>query len=138
MAASEELEKETLQSPIAETGNRQDNEEEKNSVYEPGPVEAEIETDNNNNNNNDDNGGTVLQPSGTRTSSVEYSVFSRNLKRYVVVTASWAGFFSPLSSQIYFPTLNTLAADLNVSISLINLTLTSYMVRCDTVLHPDS
>lgn len=134
MAASEELEKETLQSPIAETGNRHD-EEEKSPVNEPGPAEAEVEKDNN---NDSDNGGAVLQPSGTRTSTVEYSVFSKNLKRYVVVTASWAGFFSPLSSQIYFPSLNTLAADLNVSISLINLTLTSYMVRCHTVLHSDS
>ncbi|KAL1968564.1 hypothetical protein VTN77DRAFT_1774 [Rasamsonia byssochlamydoides] len=111
MAAIEEPEKET---PItADTGNRQ-NEEEKHPV----------------NDNDKDDGGAVLQPSGTHTSSsvVEYSVFSRNLKRYVVVTASWAGFFSPLSSQIYFPALNTLAADLNVSISLINLTLTSYMI----------
>ncbi len=43
--------------------------------------------------------------------------------------ASWAGFFSPVSGQIYFPALNPLARDLHVSASLINLTLTSYMVR---------
>lgn len=63
------------------------------------------------------------------TSEVPYSVFTENQKRFVVFTASWAGFFSPVSSQIYFPALNTLANDLHVSNSLINLTLTSYMVR---------
>lgn len=70
-----------------------------------------------------------LERSGTRASStVEYSAFSTGLKRYIVIAASCAGFFSPLSSQIYFPAVNTLAKDLNVSISLINLTMTSYMV----------
>lgn len=59
---------------------------------------------------------------------VDYSVFTRSQKRFIVFMASWAGFFSPVSSQIYFPALNTLAEDLNVSNSLINLTLTSYMV----------
>lgn len=58
----------------------------------------------------------------------EYSVFTVSQKRYIVFMASWAGFFSPVSSQIYFPALNTLARDLHVSDSLINLTLTSYMV----------
>lgn len=59
---------------------------------------------------------------------VEYSVFTISQRRYIVFMASWAGFFSPVSSQIYFPALNTLARDLHVSNSLINLTLTSYMV----------
>lgn len=62
-------------------------------------------------------------------STLEYSVFSKHVKRFVVVMASWAAFFSPLASQIYLPALNTLASDLHVSIGLINLTLTSYMVR---------
>ena len=42
--------------------------------------------------------------------------------------ASWAGFFSPVSGQIYFPALNALSTDLHVSNTLINLTLTSYMI----------
>lgn len=57
-----------------------------------------------------------------------YSVFSRNQKRFIVFMAAWAGFFSPVSGNIYFPALNPLAEDLNVSNTLINLTLTSYMV----------
>lgn len=59
---------------------------------------------------------------------VDYSIFTVNQRRFIVFMASWAGFFSPVSSQIYFPALNTLAKDLHVSNSLINLTLTSYMV----------
>lgn len=58
-----------------------------------------------------------------------YSSFSTAKKRYIVATAAGAGLFSSLSAQIYFPALNTLASDLNVSASMINLTVTSYMVR---------
>lgn len=57
-----------------------------------------------------------------------HSVFSSRQKGFIVFMASWAGFFSPVSGQIYFPALNALATDLHVSNSLINLTLTSYMV----------
>lgn len=66
---------------------------------------------------------------GGDVADVDYSVFTETQRRYIVFMASWAGFFSPVSSQIYFPALNTLAQDLSVSNSLINLTLTSYMVR---------
>ncbi|KAJ5152654.1 Major facilitator superfamily domain general substrate transporter [Penicillium canariense] len=57
-----------------------------------------------------------------------YSSYSSFQKGYIVFTAAGAGFFSSLSAQIYFPALNTLAEDLNVSASLINLTVTSYMI----------
>lgn len=62
-----------------------------------------------------------------------YSSFSSAKKKYIVFTAAGAGLFSSLSAQIYFPALNTLASDLNVSASLINLTVTSYMVN---IRHP--
>lgn len=58
----------------------------------------------------------------------QYSIFTRSQKRYIVFLAAFAGFFSPLSANIYFPALNTLATDLKVSNALINLTLTSYMI----------
>ncbi|KAJ5172982.1 hypothetical protein N7492_005575 [Penicillium capsulatum] len=57
-----------------------------------------------------------------------YSSFSPLKKKYIVFTAAGAGLFSSLSAQIYFPALNKLAGDLNVSASLINLTVTSYMI----------
>lgn len=76
-------------------------------------------------------GNAVLGASVSRTSDAPYSVFTETQKRFIIFTASWAGFFSPVSSQIYFPALNTLARDLNVSSTLINLTLTSYMVSAE-------
>ncbi len=36
--------------------------------------------------------------------------------------------FSTLSSYIYFPALVSMAADLGVSVALVNLTVTSYMI----------
>jgi hypothetical protein len=57
-----------------------------------------------------------------------YSMFSKKEKIGIIILASWAAFFSPVSSNIYFPALNDLADDLHVSDSLINLTITSYMV----------
>lgn len=74
-------------------------------------------------------GDAVLAHTPLRVSEVVYSAFSKAQKRYIVFCTSWAGFFSPVSSQIYYPALNTLAHDLNVSGGLINLTLMSYMVR---------
>ena len=61
-------------------------------------------------------------------SAPPHSVFTKHLKQYIVFLTAWAGFFSPLSASIYFPVLNTLARELNVSTGLINLTLTSYMI----------
>ena len=57
-----------------------------------------------------------------------YTVFSRSQKRFIVFMVAMAGFFSPLSANIYFPALNPLARDLHVSNQLINLSLTSYMI----------
>jgi len=57
-----------------------------------------------------------------------YTSFSRGEKAFIVTCVSAAAFFSPVSSNIYFPALNVLAAELNVSNTLINLTLTSFLV----------
>ncbi|KNG89189.1 putative MFS transporter [Aspergillus nomiae NRRL 13137] len=73
-------------------------------------------------------GNAILTHTPSRASEVVYSAFSKAQKRYIVFCTSWAGFFSPVSSQIYYPALNTLAHDLHVSSGLINLTLMSYMI----------
>lgn len=76
-----------------------------------------------------DNGGNDLEATRTAESTgPPYSVFTLKEKRLIIFLTAWAGFFSPLSANIYFPALNALAADLHVSNSLINLTLTSYMI----------
>lgn len=61
-------------------------------------------------------------------SSKDFSDWKPWEKRLIVFTASSAALFSPLSANIYFPIFNTLAKDLHVTNTLINLTVTTYMV----------
>ena len=57
-----------------------------------------------------------------------FSILSPSERRFIVLLASLAALFSPLSANIYYPALNTLSEDLHVSLSKINLTITSYLV----------
>ena len=57
-----------------------------------------------------------------------YTVFGIHQKRFIVFMAAFAGLFSSLSANMYFPALNSLSAALHVSDELIALTLTSYMI----------
>ena len=57
-----------------------------------------------------------------------YSVFSARRKKYIVFMVTIASFVSPTSANIYFPALIPLQNELKVSATLINLTLTSYMI----------
>ncbi len=57
-----------------------------------------------------------------------YSSFSHAQKLLIIVMASGAAFFSPLSANIYYPIFNILAQDFHVSNTLVNLTVTVYMV----------
>ncbi|WPG99433.1 Hypothetical protein R9X50_00224700 [Acrodontium crateriforme] len=63
-----------------------------------------------------------------QTNSPPFSSFTVGQKRFIVLMVAIAGFFSPLSANIYFPALNTLAEKFDVSSATINLTLTSYMI----------
>lgn len=58
----------------------------------------------------------------------QYSVFTPPQKRLLILTAALASSFSPFSANIYYPSLNSIARDLHVSSSQINLTITTYMV----------
>lgn len=69
-----------------------------------------------------------LQKSNTAASERPYSSFTLCEKRTIVCVASLAGFISPLTTNIYFRALNTIAADLGVSFSALNLTVTTYMI----------
>ncbi|KAG5797708.1 hypothetical protein H9Q69_003228 [Fusarium xylarioides] len=65
----------------------------------------------------------------TRVSSgPAYSVFSKNTKRWILALVTAASFVSPMTANIYFPAIPPIAQDLNISVSLVNLTLTSYMI----------
>ncbi|KAJ5336283.1 Major facilitator superfamily domain general substrate transporter [Penicillium brevicompactum] len=58
----------------------------------------------------------------------QFSQFTVNTKRYIVAMGSLASFFSPLSSSIYLPALTTIANELHVSTSQVNLTVTTYLI----------
>ena len=58
----------------------------------------------------------------------EFSVFTKWQKKWINFAASFAGMFSTLSSYIYYPALVPVAQELGVSITLINLTVTSYLI----------
>jgi hypothetical protein len=57
-----------------------------------------------------------------------YSAFPKWKRVAIVYTASLAAFSSPISSTTYYPAMLQMAADLNVSLTQISLTITTYMV----------
>lgn len=60
--------------------------------------------------------------------TVVHSAFSKYEKIFIVVMITTAGFFSPLSGQIYYPVLPTLVDNYQLTHSLINLSITTYMI----------
>ena len=59
--------------------------------------------------------------------TVQYSVFTKWQKRYIVTLVALAAWFSTLSSFIYYPAIPVIAQDLGLSITDINLSITTYM-----------
>ncbi len=57
-----------------------------------------------------------------------FSVFTRGQKRWISWLASYGAMFSTLNSQIYFPAVVPISQDLGVSVALVNLTITCYLV----------
>lgn len=57
-----------------------------------------------------------------------YSAFTRRQKNAIIGLAAFAGWFSSVSSFIYFPAIPSIAKDLNQSTENINLTVTAYLI----------
>lgn len=57
-----------------------------------------------------------------------YTFFTKNERRWIVAMIALAGWFSTLSSFIYYPAIPVIAEDLGSSIRMIDLTVTSYLV----------
>jgi multidrug resistance protein len=57
-----------------------------------------------------------------------FSTFSVRQKMGITALVSLASVFSPISATIYVPALPTIADDLHVSVTLVNLSVTSYMI----------
>jgi len=65
--------------------------------------------------------------SGPLPTTAKYTVLSRRQRWYIVFLIAGAGWFSTLSSFIYYPVLAVLADDLHTSVARINLTVTAYL-----------
>ena len=60
--------------------------------------------------------------------SIPYTIFTSYQKTLLLVLVSVAGTFSTCASNVYFPAIPSVAADLHVSTELINLSVTLYLV----------
>ncbi|KAI0836910.1 MFS general substrate transporter [Hypoxylon sp. FL0890] len=65
---------------------------------------------------------------GTQTAEPPYSIFTHREKAVMILMVSFTAMISPLSGAVYLPVMPSLARDLNVSTSLINLTVTTYLI----------
>ncbi|KAK8868343.1 major facilitator superfamily domain-containing protein [Apiospora arundinis] len=70
---------------------------------------------------------------GGDTGEILYSVFTRGQKLWISSVTSFAGMLSTLCSYIYYPALVPIAEDLGVSLTMVNLTVTSYLVMAAIV-----
>lgn len=61
-------------------------------------------------------------------SNAPYSGFTNLQRKQIAILVAFAAMFSPLSSFIYYPCIDSIANDLGVTLELINLTITSYMI----------
>ncbi|KAL1870975.1 hypothetical protein Plec18167_007282 [Paecilomyces lecythidis] len=63
-----------------------------------------------------------------RDSRPAHTAFSKYEKLLIVVMVTMAAFFSPLSGQIYYPVMPTLVKNYHLTTSLVNLSITTYMI----------
>jgi hypothetical protein len=64
----------------------------------------------------------------TTTTEPPYSVFTPQAKTFIVVAVSISSLVSPFGASTFYPALDVIAKDLDVTPTLINLSLTTYMV----------
>ncbi|KAJ8116611.1 hypothetical protein ONZ43_g4404 [Nemania bipapillata] len=64
----------------------------------------------------------------TSTEPVPFSIFTPLQKRWILFLTGFAGAFSPLSSFIFYPAIVPIASGLGVTVGLLNLAITTYMV----------
>ncbi|KAI4204904.1 MAG: hypothetical protein LQ350_000755 [Teloschistes chrysophthalmus] len=86
------------------------------------------ESSNNSNSSRPSSGDGDGEAAAVRVEDGKYTNFTKPQKRCIITLVAFAGMFSPLSSFIYYPAIHTIALDLGVTITLVNLTITSYMV----------
>ncbi|KAH0272987.1 MFS general substrate transporter, partial [Aureobasidium melanogenum] len=63
-----------------------------------------------------------------KTRPFSFSVYTKGQKLWITLLVSFAATFSGFASNIYFPSIPSIASDLSSSIELINLTVTGYLI----------
>lgn len=71
---------------------------------------------------------TEMLDTQTHEDEVVFSIFNTGQKRWIAWMASLGAMFSTLNSYIYFPAVVPISNDLGVSVRLINLTITCYLI----------
>lgn len=90
----------------------------KRGAEQPSPVPDQPESASNN----------AIPLERTATTDRPYSSFTSRQKAIIVLVATLGGCFSPFTTNIYFPAIDTISHALHVSISDVNLTITTYMI----------
>lgn len=66
--------------------------------------------------------------SRTVSSGPPYTIYNHTTKMFIVASVSVSSLISPFGATTFYPALNTLADQLNVTPTMVNLSLTTYMV----------
>ncbi|ROW11421.1 hypothetical protein VMCG_01539 [Cytospora schulzeri] len=75
----------------------------------------------------DDTGEPYIVPAAVDTRP-DYSALSESQRSFLLIVASLAATISPASTTTYYPAITALARDLNVSVALMNLTISTYQI----------
>ncbi|EFR02297.1 hypothetical protein MGYG_05295 [Nannizzia gypsea CBS 118893] len=65
---------------------------------------------------------------GSQDNESRYSVFTESQKRAIILSGSFCGLLSYMSSSIFYPAVDQISRDLGVSSSKINLTITVFLI----------
>lgn len=68
------------------------------------------------------------EPSADASNDDVFSVWSTRGKKTIVFSASFASLLAPLASNIYFPALEPIARDLKVSNTLVNISISTFII----------
>lgn len=74
------------------------------------------------------NDGPDHLPAASDTNEPMFSTFSIWQKRWIIFLTASAGLFSPMSSFIFYPAVNSISESLEVTVGMVNLAITTYMV----------
>ncbi|KAI1426631.1 chloramphenicol resistance protein [Xylaria sp. FL1777] len=111
--------------PTAETRDSKENNNNHNSEFE---IPEEAENGSHSEDGEADRDRDLENTLSRVSTGPPYTVFSPAMKRWIVGMNSISAFISPITGNIYFPAIPTLASDLGVGVDRINLTLTTYMI----------